>query len=58
MPELKALFKLSPAKAIKYFKNKKNAYSWDWYDIWQQAHKKSFTVDKVMREDILKDIRS
>lgn len=57
MPELKALFKLSPAKAIKYFKNKKNAYSWDWYEIWQQAHKKSFTVAKVMREDILKDIR-
>ena len=58
MIELKGLFKLAPAKAIKYFRNKKNALSWDWYEIWQDAHKKSFTVAKVMREDILKDIRS
>ncbi len=58
MIELKGLFKLAPALAIKYFKKKENAYSWDWYEIWQDAHKKSFTVAKVMREDILKDIRS
>ncbi len=58
MIELKGLFKLAPAKAIRYFRNKKNALSWDWYEIWQDAHKKSFTVAKVMREDILKDIRS
>lgn len=58
MPELKALFKLPPAKAIKYFKNKDNSHSWDWYEIWQNAHKKSFTVAKAMREDILKDIRT
>ena len=58
MIELKGLFKLAPAKAIKYFKNKNNKLSWDWYEVWQDAHKKSFTVAKVMREDILKDIRS
>lgn len=58
MIELKGLFKLAPAKAIKYFKNKGNTLTWDWYDIWQDAHKKTFTVAKVMREDILKDIRS
>ncbi|MBP3923964.1 hypothetical protein J6E39_01820 [bacterium] len=58
MVQLKGLFKLAPAKAIKCFRNKKNALSWDWYEIWQDAHKKSFTVAKVMREDILKDIRA
>lgn len=58
MPELKGLYKLAPAKTIKYFKNKGNTLTWDWYDIWQDAHKKTFTVAKVMREDVLKDIRS
>src|SRR5574344_1109991 len=55
--ELKALFKLTPVAAIKYFKSKGNKLSWDWYDLWQNAHRKSFTVAKAMREDILKDIR-
>jgi len=58
MIELKGLFKLSPALAIKYFKNKGNKFTWDWYELWQDAHKKAFTVAKVMREDVLKDIRS
>ena len=58
MIQLKSLFKLAPAMAIKYFKNKNNKFSWDWYELWQDAHKKSFTVAKAMREDILKDIRS
>jgi len=58
MIELKGLFKLSPALAIKYFKNKNNKFTWDWYEMWQDAHKKSFTVAKVMREDVLKDIRT
>ena len=55
MVELKSLFKLAPALAIKYFKKKSNTFTWDWYELWQDAHKKSFTVAKVMREDILKD---
>lgn len=58
MIELKGLFKLAPAKAIRYFKSKSNTHTWDWYELWQGAHKKSFTVAKVMREDVLKDIRS
>lgn len=58
MIKLKSLFKLPPALAIKYFKNKNNKFSWDWYELWQDAHKKSFTVAKVMREDVLNDIRS
>ena len=58
MVQLKGLFKLAPTAAIKYFKKKGQTYTWDWYELWQDAHKKTFTVAKVMREDILKDIRS
>ncbi len=57
MPDLKAMFKLSPSMAIKYFKNKNNKLSWDWHDVWQSAHKKSFTVAKLVQEDVLQDIR-
>lgn len=57
MPDLKAMFKLSPSMAIKYFKNKNNKLSWDWHEVWQSAHKKSFTVAKLMRENVLQDIR-
>lgn len=57
MPDLKALFKLSPSIAIKYFRNKNNKLSWDWHEVWQSAHQKSFTVAKLVREDILQDIR-
>ena len=57
MPNLKAIFKLSPSMAIKYFKNKNNKLSWDWHEVWQSAHQKSFTVAKLMNEDILQDIR-
>ena len=57
MPDLKAMFKLSPSMAIKYFKNKNNKLSWDWHDVWQSSHKKSFTVAKLMREDVLQDIK-
>ncbi len=57
MPDLKALFKLSPSMAIKYFKNKNSKLSWDWHDVWQSAHQKTFTVAKLMKEDVLQDIR-
>lgn len=55
--QLKALFKLPPTLAIRYLKNKGNTRTWDWYELWQNAHKKTFTVAKAMREDILADIR-
>lgn len=56
-PDLKYLIYLPPEKAIRFLKNKGFEYSWDWHEVWQDAHKKSFTVAKVMREDILTDIR-
>ncbi len=56
-PDLKYLINLSPEKAVEYLKNKGYQFSWDWYEIWQDSHKRSFTVAKAMREDILSAIR-
>ena len=58
MVALKGLFKLAPAAAIKYFRRKGQTFTWAWYELWEEAHQKTFTVAKVMREDILNDIRT
>lgn len=55
--DLKYAIGLPPEKAIEYFKSKGYTFSWDWHDTWQEAHAKAFTVAKVMRMDILMDIR-
>ena len=57
MVQLKGLFKLTPLIAIKYFRNKKNINTWDWYELWQKAHRKSFTVAKVVNDKVFTDIR-
>lgn len=49
---------LPPEKAIAYFKSKGYAFSWDWHDVWQDAHNKAFTVAKAMRMDVLQDIHN
>lgn len=55
--DLSFALKLPPAKAIEYFRSKGYAISWDWHEVWQEAHAKAFTVAKVARMDILQDIR-
>lgn len=55
--DLALVFGLPPEKAIEYFRAKGYAITWDWRDQWQEAHAKAFTVAKVMRTDILSDIR-
>lgn len=48
---------LEPEQAVSYFKSKGWDFSFDWYDIWQEAHTKSFTVAKAMQVEVLDDIR-
>ncbi|MDD5391195.1 MAG: phage minor head protein [Gallionellaceae bacterium] len=55
--DLSHAFGLPPEKAIEYFQQKGYKLTWDWREMWQEAHAKAFTVAKVMNTDILNDIR-
>lgn len=48
---------LPPKEAIAYFEQKGYAIGFNWQDVWQAEHQGSFTVVKVMQQDILEDIR-
>ena len=50
-------FGLKPEAAIKYFQAKGYALTWNWFDLWRDAHAKAFTVAKVARLDVLQDIK-
>ena len=48
---------LPPKEAVAYFRAKGYKFTWNWWEMWQADHHKAFTVAKVMRADILADIR-
>lgn len=56
MVDLSYALKLPPEKAIDYLKSKGYKISWDWWEVWQSAHARVFTVAKVMSLEILQDI--
>lgn len=56
--DISYLIGLSPENAVKYFKSKGYIFSFDWFEVWQEAHNRAFTVAKVMRMDILQTIRN
>lgn len=56
MAELE-LIPLPPEEAIAFLRAKGFRFSWDWHEMWHQDHQRAFTVAKVMRQDILDDIR-
>jgi len=60
MPELNVnyLINLKPEKAIAYLKSKGYKFSFNWKEVWQEAHTKAFTVAKAMDLDILSTIRN
>lgn len=48
---------LPPAEAVAYFERKGYRFSFSWRDIERAEHAKAFTVAKVMRADILRDLQ-
>lgn len=49
---------LPPKLAIAYLESKGYAITFDWDEVWQEAHARAFTVAKVAKQDLLEDIRS
>lgn len=49
-------FKQTPDEIIKYLRSKGFKLTFDYDELLKEAHNKTFTVAKVMREDLLKDI--
>lgn len=52
---------LPPAEAIEYFRSKGFAppdRRFDWRDIWNEEHARSFVVAKAMQDDVLATIRA
>ncbi len=54
---LSAIFGLPPKAAIAYMQKKGFAITWNWQEMIDEAHARAATVAKVMRMDILQDIR-
>lgn len=55
--ELAACFGLPPKRVIAYLEAKGFTVSWDWEEVWQEAHAQAFTVAKLTRLDVLEDVR-
>ena len=50
--------RLPPSRAIDYFRQKGFAITFNWWEMWEDAHSKAFTVAKATRLDILETIRN
>ena len=50
--------RLPPRRAIEYFNQKGYAITWRWWEAWEDAHARAFTVAKVTKQDVLETIRN
>ena len=51
-------FNLPPQEAINFLKNKAPEISYDWYDVYREAHVKAFTVAGLAKLDVLQDVQN
>jgi SPP1 gp7 family putative phage head morphogenesis protein len=47
---------MEPKEALKFLRQKGYKLSWDYTEVWGEAHHRTFTVAKVMKLDLLADI--
>lgn len=52
-----ALFKSEPSEIVEYFSSKGLRPSFNWYEVYEQAHATAFTVAKMTEIDLLKDTK-
>ncbi len=55
-PDLAFAIGLPPEEAIRYFEGKGLVLTGDWRELWQEQHAKAFTVARLAKLDVLKDI--
>lgn len=53
--DLKKAFYMEPKEVVKYFESKGLTTSFDWHEVYEDAHAKAFTVAKMTQADLLKD---
>ena len=56
-PDLGFAVRQPPEEVIKYFRAKGYEVSWNWWETWEAAHARAFTVAKATRLDVLSSIR-
>lgn len=55
--ELNYMFGMTPHEAVEYIQKKGIAITQHWYELWQDAHAKAFTVAKITNAQMLQDIK-
>lgn len=53
--DLLSALNLEPTEIVKYFESKNCKISFDWHEVYEEAHAKAFTVAKMTEADLLKD---
>ncbi len=56
MPDIAFAIGLPPEEAVRYFEGKGLKITGDWRELWQEQHAKAFTVARLAKLDLLKDI--
>ncbi|MEX1120876.1 MAG: phage minor head protein [Balneolales bacterium] len=58
IPDLSGIFNRTPEQIVEQFRAKGNVVSWNWREVWQEAHARAFTVAKAVDMDVLNAIRN
>lgn len=58
MPAAEISFNFTPEEALEYFRRREEKkVSWSYKDVWQEEHKRAFTVAKLTKASLLNDVQ-